>query len=58
MRNGVAVFDQSSFVKFTVRGPDALDVLDTLSVASTWMCPPGVPCTRSGATSEAASRPT
>ncbi|MXY01256.1 MAG: FAD-dependent oxidoreductase [Acidimicrobiales bacterium] len=34
VRNGVAVFDQSSFVKFTVRGPDALDVLDTLSVAS------------------------
>ena len=33
VRNGVAVFDQSSFVKFTVRGPDALDVLDTLSVA-------------------------
>ncbi|WP_420446322.1 GcvT family protein [Candidatus Poriferisodalis sp.] len=34
VRNGVAVFDQSSFAKFTVRGPDALDVLDTLSVAS------------------------
>ena len=33
VRNGVAVFDQSSFVKFTVRGPDALEVLDTLSVA-------------------------
>ena len=33
VRNGVALFDQSSFVKFTVRGPDALDVLDTLSVA-------------------------
>ena len=33
VRNGVAVFDQSSFVKFTVRGPEALDVLDTLSVA-------------------------
>jgi len=34
VRNGVALFDQSSFAKFTVRGPDALDVLDTLSVAS------------------------
>ena len=34
VRNGVAVFDQSSFAKFTVHGPDALDVLDTLSVAS------------------------
>ncbi len=33
VRSGVAVFDQSSFVKFTVRGPDALEVLDTLSVA-------------------------
>ena len=34
VRNGVALFDQSSFAKFTVSGPDALDVLDTLSVAS------------------------
>ena len=34
VRNGVALFDQSSFAKFAVRGPDALDVLDTLSVAS------------------------
>ena len=34
VRDGVAVFDQSSFAKFTVRGPDALEVLDTLSVAS------------------------
>ncbi|WP_420622760.1 GcvT family protein [Candidatus Poriferisodalis sp.] len=34
VRNGVGLFDQSSFAKFTVRGPDALDVLDTLSVAS------------------------
>ena len=34
VRNGVALFDQSSFAKFAVSGPDALDVLDTLSVAS------------------------
>ena len=34
VRNGVGLFDQSSFAKFTVHGPDALDVLDTLSVAS------------------------
>ncbi len=34
VRNGVALFDQSSFAKFTVRGSEALDVLDTLSVAS------------------------
>ena len=39
VRNGVALFDQSSFAKFTVRGPDALDVLDTLSVASVDVAP-------------------
>ncbi|WP_419842167.1 GcvT family protein [Candidatus Poriferisodalis sp.] len=34
VRDGVALFDQSSFAKFAVRGPDALEVLDTLSVAA------------------------
>ena len=33
VRERVALFDQTSFAKFTVEGPDALDVLDTLSVA-------------------------
>ena len=33
VRERVALFDQTSFAKFTVDGPDALDVLDTLSVA-------------------------
>ncbi len=33
VRQRVAIFDQTSFAKFTVEGPDALDVLDTLSVA-------------------------
>ena len=32
-REGVALFDQTSFAKFTVEGPDALAVLDHLSVA-------------------------
>ena len=30
-REGVALFDQSSFAKFTVEGPDALSVLERLS---------------------------
>ena len=33
VRERVALFDQTSFAKFTVEGRDALDVLDTLSVA-------------------------
>ena len=33
VRERVALFDQTSFAKFTVEGPDAPDVLDTLSVA-------------------------
>ena len=33
VRNAVGLFDQTSFAKFTVEGPDALDVLDTISVA-------------------------
>jgi glycine cleavage system aminomethyltransferase T/glycine/D-amino acid oxidase-like deaminating enzyme len=31
VRNAVGLFDQSSFAKFRVTGPDALDVLDELS---------------------------
>ena len=33
VRNGVGLFDQTSFAKFEVAGPDALNVLDHLSVA-------------------------
>ena len=33
VRNGVAVFDQSSFAKFTLTGPDALAVLNKLGSA-------------------------
>ncbi|MCP5031250.1 MAG: FAD-dependent oxidoreductase [Actinomycetia bacterium] len=33
VRQRVGLFDQSSFAKFTVEGPEALDVLNTLSVA-------------------------
>jgi 4-methylaminobutanoate oxidase (formaldehyde-forming) len=33
VREAVGLFDQTSFAKFTVEGPDALEVLDTISVA-------------------------
>jgi heterotetrameric sarcosine oxidase gamma subunit len=33
VREAVGLFDQSSFAKFVVEGPDALDVLNTVSVA-------------------------
>ncbi len=33
VRNAVGLFDQTSFAKFTVEGADALDVLNTISVA-------------------------
>ena len=33
VRNAVGLFDQTSFAKFTVEGPEALDVLNTVSVA-------------------------
>ncbi|MEM7140112.1 MAG: FAD-dependent oxidoreductase [Actinomycetota bacterium] len=33
VREAVGLFDQTSFAKFTVEGPDALEVLNTVSVA-------------------------
>ncbi len=33
VREAVGLFDQTSFAKFVVKGPDALEVLDTISVA-------------------------
>ncbi|MCP3973784.1 MAG: FAD-dependent oxidoreductase, partial [bacterium] len=33
VREAVGVFDQTSFAKFVVKGPDALDVLNRVSVA-------------------------
>ena len=34
VREAVGVFDQTSFAKFVVKGPDALEVLNTISVAN------------------------
>ena len=34
VREAVGVFDQTSFAKFVVEGPDALEVLNTISVAN------------------------
>ena len=58
VREGVGLFDQTSFAKFRLQGRDAAKVLGRVDPPTRWTCRPAASSTPSGSTTRAASRPT